>query len=85
MTLAGQVLLTADARARSIAVRPELSSRDATAAARALIDYLAARRNRDIIVETIDGRKAATSPWSPAFVDAGLRLTTRGLRYYATR
>jgi hypothetical protein len=30
------------------------------------------------------GRGAATSPHAPAFQRAGLRLTTAGLRYYAS-
>ena len=35
-------------------------------------------------IETIDGESASASARASAFVDAGLRLTTAGLRYYAS-
>jgi hypothetical protein len=78
------VILTTDARGQNVAVRPDLSTGLVTTAVKALIEHIAARRSRDIVVETINGQSAATSAQSPAFVAAGLRLTTAGLRYYAS-
>jgi ATP-dependent Lhr-like helicase len=80
----GRVIVTSDAHARSVSVRPDLGADITTAAVRALVTRVAARRSRDIVVETIDGANAATSPHAPAFIGAGLRLTTAGLRYYAS-
>jgi ATP-dependent Lhr-like helicase len=84
VTRNGVVMLTSDHRARSIAVRPELDVAEATEAARALIAHVTARRPRDLTVEQINGENGATSRYAQAFVDAGLRLTTAGLRYYAS-
>ena len=84
VTRAGHVLLTSDGRARAVAVRSGLDPGTITSAARALIQHVAARRVRDITIEQINGEKAATSSYSQAFVDSGLRLTTSGLRYYAS-
>ncbi|MGH7677756.1 MAG: DEAD/DEAH box helicase [Gemmatimonadaceae bacterium] len=84
VTRAGRVLLTSDTRGRAIVVRPNLEAASVTLAIRALIEFLSERRPRDITVETIDGENAATSPLAQAAIDAGLRLTTAGLRYYAT-
>jgi ATP-dependent Lhr-like helicase len=80
----GRVILTADAHLRAVAVRPDVSDELITAAVRTLLKRMATRRSRDIVVETIDGGNAATSPHAPAFIAAGLRLTTSGLRYYAS-
>jgi ATP-dependent Lhr-like helicase len=80
----GRVIMTSDAHARAVAVRPDLSAETMTAAVRALVKRVAARRSRDIVVETIDGANASTSPHASAFIAAGLRLTTAGLRYYAS-
>jgi len=80
---AGRVLLTADPRAASVAVRPGLEDAETTAAVRALMAHVAAHRRRDVLVERIDGVNAATSAHARAFMDAGLRRTTTGLRFYA--
>jgi ATP-dependent Lhr-like helicase len=80
----GRVILTTDAQGQNVAVRPDLSAELVTIAVKALIQHIATRRGRDIVVETINGQSAATSAQSPAFVAAGLRLTTAGLRYYAS-
>jgi ATP-dependent Lhr-like helicase len=82
VTRAGKVLLTSDARARAVAVRPDLDATLVTAAVRALIARVESRRARDIVVESINHQPAATSPLAQAFVDAGLRLTPAGLRRY---
>ena len=84
VTRRGQVILTADGRGRSFAVRPGLPPTGIAAAVKAAVQHIVTRRPRDFVVETIDGQSAATSPLSQAFVDAGLRLTTSGLRYYAS-
>jgi ATP-dependent Lhr-like helicase len=84
VTSRGRVIMTADARARTFAVRPGLDEQRTTAAVREVLRYVTARRSRDFLVETIDGESAATSRLSNAFVAAGLRLTTSGLRYYAS-
>ena len=84
VTRQGRVILTADGRGRAFSVRPGLAPAPIAAAVRAAVEHIVARRPRDFVVETIDGQSAATSPLSQAFVDAGLRLTTSGLRYYAS-
>jgi ATP-dependent Lhr-like helicase len=84
VTHRGRVIMTADARARSFAVRPGLDQQQTTAAVRAVLRHVTARRSRDLVVETIDGERAATSRLANAFVAAGLRRTTSGLRYYAS-
>jgi hypothetical protein len=58
---------------------------DVTEAARGLARRLLEMSDgrRDPTVDTIDGAAAAGSPWSAAFVAAGFRPTSSGLRYYA--
>jgi ATP-dependent Lhr-like helicase len=84
VTRRGQVLLTSDHRARHVMIRDGLDAAIVAAAVGALIGHVGARRARDLIVEQINGANAATSPHTPAFQQAGLRLTTSGLRYYAS-
>ncbi len=84
VTRAGRVLVTSDGAARSVAVRPALDAESVTAAVTMLVRHVTARRRRDLIIESIDGQSAPTSPHADAFVRAGLRLTTSGLRYYAS-
>jgi ATP-dependent Lhr-like helicase len=84
VTRRGQVLVTADHRARNVMVREGLDAETVTAAVAALIRHVSSRRARDLVVEQINGSSAATSPYTPAFQRAGLRLTTAGLRYYAS-
>ena len=62
----------------------DLSVEVITAAVKALLGHIVARRPRDLVVETINGQSASTSPHASAFTAAGLRLTTTGLRYYAS-
>lgn len=76
--------MTADPHGHNVAVRPGLGVEGITAAVRELIKHIATRRSRDVVVETIDGESAATSPHVEVFKAAGLRLTTAGLRYYAS-
>jgi ATP-dependent Lhr-like helicase len=84
-TINGVIVLVAEARGKSMRVRPDTAPEDVTRAARAMGDYLTRRgsRPRDLIVETIDGTNAATSPNYPAFAAAGFRRTTRAVRYFA--
>jgi hypothetical protein len=60
---------------------------DVRDAARALAERLAERgargRRHDVIVETIDGERAAASPHAAALREAGFRSTGTGLRFYA--
>ncbi|HET9452682.1 MAG TPA: hypothetical protein VFO66_00260, partial [Gemmatimonadaceae bacterium] len=84
VTQRGRVIVTADHRGRSVAVRDGLDDALRVAALRALTSHLVSRRQRDLNVEQINGERAATSPYVQAFVDAGFRLTTAGLRYYAS-
>ena len=80
----GRVIATSDARARTIGIRVGLEPAFVTTAVRAIIEHVTARRSRDIVIETINGAPSTTSPLSELFVAAGLRLTTAGLRYYAS-
>jgi ATP-dependent Lhr-like helicase len=82
VTRRGQVLLTADHRARSVMVRDGLDPDTLTATVAALVQHVGTRRSRDLVIEQIDGVSAATSPHTAAFQRAGLRLTTAGLRHY---
>jgi ATP-dependent Lhr-like helicase len=85
VTIAGLPILAADGRGHRVRVRPGAAEAQITAAARALVERVTARhaRRRDVIVETIDGERASTSPHAAAFLAAGFRLTTAGLRWYA--
>jgi ATP-dependent helicase Lhr and Lhr-like helicase len=82
----GHVLLASEARGKRISIAPEISDNELSAAARALVRALqeASSATRDLVVETIDGRPAVTSPRAPAFAAAGFRATPGGLRYYAS-
>ena len=40
------------------------------------------RRRRDVVVETVDGERAAGSRWVGAFREAGFKGMGTGLRYY---
>ncbi len=84
VTRSGRVIVTSDARMRAVWLRPDLDDALVTAAVRALLAYVTRRRARDLLIETIDGASAATSPHAPAFLAAGLRRTTAGLRYYSS-
>jgi ATP-dependent Lhr-like helicase len=83
----GRVLLAVEGRGRSIRVRPDLGDEELSAAAAALAEHLtrgvARRRQRDLVVERIDGDVANAGPHVDAFMRAGFRRTARELRYYA--
>jgi ATP-dependent Lhr-like helicase len=84
VTRSGMVVLTAERRARWVRVRPGLAADLTTAAVAALLNHVTSRRSRDITIETIDGDRATNSEHVKAFLDAGLRLVSGGLRYYAS-
>ena len=68
-------------------MREGASSDEVREAARELGDRLVRRhgsaRRRDVVVETIDGERAAGSRWAEAFLEAGYRGMGTGLRYFA--
>ncbi|MEO5567090.1 MAG: hypothetical protein ABIR92_01270, partial [Gemmatimonadaceae bacterium] len=84
-TIAGQVVLVAESRGKSMRVRPDVSPADVTRAAKAMAEHLVRRnaRPKDLVVETIGGASAATSPLYAAFAEAGFRRTTRAIRFFA--
>ncbi|HVX41606.1 MAG TPA: DEAD/DEAH box helicase [Gemmatimonadaceae bacterium] len=82
VTIAGVVVLIAERRGARITVRPDSDPAVVTRAARALVEHLAARSSRDIMLETIDGQPAASSAHTESFVEAGFRRGTGGLRFY---
>jgi ATP-dependent Lhr-like helicase len=83
----GHVLLAVEGRGRSIRVRPELSAEQLSTAAAALAEHLTRgvtrRRQRDLVVERVDGDVAASGSHVDAFMRAGFRRTARELRFYA--
>jgi len=91
VTRRGVVILAAEGRGRRVRVASigEMTTADVTAAAGALVAYLAARagaapgivRRRAPVLETIDGAAAASSPWADAFRAAGFRRGGSGLEY----
>ncbi len=86
VTRAGRVAISVEGRGRRLAIAPELTSDDVTAAARALAVHLTrihrgARRSRGFRLESIDGAPALSSPHVPALVVGGFRRETSGLRY----
>ncbi|HYC51987.1 MAG TPA: helicase-related protein, partial [Gemmatimonadaceae bacterium] len=84
VTRRGSVLMTSDPRGRTVAVRSDLAVEDITGAVTALLGHLRSRRPRDLTIESINSERASTSAHMEAFRAAGLRLTSRGLRYYAS-
>ena len=87
VTRGGQIVLVAEGRGAKIRVRDGATPAEVTAAARALVERLVARkrrgRMRDVIVESVDGERAAGSRYAEALREAGFRGMGTGLRYYA--
>ncbi|MEO8562939.1 MAG: DEAD/DEAH box helicase, partial [bacterium] len=87
VTRAGRIVLTAEGRGTRLRVREDASSDDVREAAHGLALRLTQRqgtaRRRDVIVETIDGERAAGSRWATALRDAGFKGMGVGLRWYA--
>jgi ATP-dependent Lhr-like helicase len=87
VTRAGRIVLVAEGRGARLRVREGATAEEVREAAKALAQRLMARqrgaRRRDLVVETIDGERAAMSRWSDALREAGFRGMGTGLRYYA--
>ncbi len=82
VTVEGVVVLMAERRGARIAIRPDTSAEATTVAVRAVIAHLSAQLGRDIAIETIDGHPASGSRYLDAFLAAGLKRGSTGLRYY---
>jgi hypothetical protein len=86
-TRGGKIILVAEGRGSRLRVRETATAGDVRDAARALADRLLSRqrmaRRRDLVVETIDGERSASSRWTDALLEAGFRSMGTGLRYYA--
>ena len=85
VTREGRVAMAVEGRGRRIMVATWLSEAEVTAAATALLAHLRvsramSARPRDVEVETIDGVHAAAMRWTQAFLEAGFRRETSGLR-----
>jgi len=85
VTREGRVGMSVEGRGRRIAIAPWMVDADVTAAAAALLAHLRVSRGlsarpRDVEIETIDGVNAAAMRWTDAFLKAGFRRETSGLR-----
>jgi ATP-dependent Lhr-like helicase len=85
VTREGRVAMSVEGRGRRITIAPWMTEADVTAAATAVLTHLRASRasslrQRDVEVETIDGAHAAAMRWTQAFLNAGFRRETSGLR-----
>jgi ATP-dependent Lhr-like helicase len=81
----GRIGMAVEGRGRRVRIAPWMGEADVTAAATALLAHLRAsgspgRRPREVEVETIDGANAAAMRWTDAFLRAGFRRETSGLR-----
>jgi hypothetical protein len=87
VTMGGKIVLAAESKGSRIRVSGGASSDEVREAARELGERLVRRhgaaRRRDLVVETIDGERAAGSRWAEAFLEAGYRGMGTGLRYFA--
>jgi len=87
VTNGGRVVLVAEGRGSRLRVRDDTPPEEVASAARALAERLTARqgtaRRKDVIVETIDGERAAGSRYAQALRDAGFKGMGTGLRWYA--
>ena len=85
VTREGRVGMSVEGRGRRITIAAWMVDADVTAAATALLAHLRVSRGmsvrpRDVEVETIDGVNAAAMRWTEAFLKAGFRRETSGLR-----
>jgi ATP-dependent helicase Lhr and Lhr-like helicase len=85
VTREGRVGMAVEGRGRRITIAPWMVDADVTAAATVLLAHLrtsrgSSARPRDVEVETIDGVNAAAMRWTEAFLKAGFRRETSGLR-----
>jgi ATP-dependent Lhr-like helicase len=87
VTREGRVGMSVEGRGRRITIAPWMVDADVTAAASGLLAHLrvsraSSARPRDVEVETIDGVNAAAMKWTDAFLKAGFRRETSGLRAF---
>ena len=85
VTREGRVGMSVEGRGRRITIASWMVDADVTAAATALLAHLRVSRGlsarpRDVEIETIDGMNAAAMRWTDAFLKAGFRRETSGLR-----
>jgi ATP-dependent Lhr-like helicase len=83
----GRIGMAVEGRGRRITISSWMTEPDVTAAASALVAHLRAApsssgRVRDVEIETIDGAHAAAAKWTEAFMKAGFRRETDGLRSF---
>jgi ATP-dependent helicase Lhr and Lhr-like helicase len=87
VTRAGRIVLVAEGRGNRLRVAEGFLPADVGTAARALAERLSARqgtaRRKDVVVETIDGERAAGSRYAQALRDVGFKGMGTGLRWYA--
>ena len=87
VTVGGRIALTAEGRGARLRIAEGVSGDDVREAAQSLAFKLAGRRRgghrRDIVVQTIDGERAAGSRWAEALREAGYRDMGTGLRWFA--
>ena len=87
VSVAGDVVLSAEGRGRRIFVRAGGEPAVIQAALVALVTRLspagALARRQDVVVETIDGEPAASSRWADVLRTAGFRNEGRSLRHYS--
>jgi ATP-dependent Lhr-like helicase len=86
VTRAGRIILTAEGRGARLRVRDDATAAEVADAVRALAHRLLAlqgrTRRRDLVVDTINGERAAASRWAGALREAGFKSMGTGLRYY---
>ena len=85
VTVAGRVVLVAEARGTKLRMRGDSTPAEVSSAARTLAERLIARqgrRRRDVVVETVDGERATGSRWAASLREAGFKGMGTGLRYY---
>jgi len=81
------IVLVAEGRGSKLRVSDGATATEVRDAAKALAERLVLRqhrgRTRDLIVETVNGERAAGSRWADALRDAGFKGMGTGLRYYS--
>jgi hypothetical protein len=87
VTVGGRVVLSVEGRGKRILIRPDADPATVASAISVLVAQLTSARGssraHDVVVETIDGEPATSSPWSASLLDAGFRREGRSLRYYS--
>jgi hypothetical protein len=86
VTRAGRIVLVAEGRGSRLRVAEGFLPADVATAARALAERLSARqgtvRRKDIVIDTIDGERAAGSRYAQALRDVGFKGMGTALRWY---